>query len=182
MSLLFGYFLNRKKPIVYKEITVSVAESVTAGALANTLCSEPGASKFFKGGVVVYSVQSKKDILGVDIDYSEKTNFANPFTTSEMAKLVAKKFSSVIGISTTGYSLPFYREENKELGYSELNVENPYAYICLYDTIADKEIIKKIDFIYEKNISDRIQRANVQTKVAIEARNLYIDYIKTINI
>ena len=161
--------------------TVSVAESITAGALANTLCSEPGASQFFKGGIIAYSIQSKCDILGINIKYAEKHNFANPFTTSEMARSVSKMFNSRIGMSTTGYSLPTYRDEDLEKGLCELKVDHPYAYICLYDSYTNSEIVKRVDFEYESKQPDKIQRASVQTKVALEGRKMLNSYKKTIN-
>jgi len=178
MSGLLSYIWASNPPIIDDEFTVAVAESVTAGALANTLCSEPGASKFFKGGVVAYSIASKKEILGVDIKYAEKNNFANAFTTSEMARSVVKMFKARIGLSTTGYSLPMHREENKELGLCELNVEHPYAYICLYDAKTEQEIVKEIKFTYDPMTNQRMQRASVQTKIALECKRMYNDYKK----
>jgi PncC family amidohydrolase len=178
MSGLFGYLWKSKiqKYTEHTEYTVAVAESVTAGALANTLCSEPGASKFFKGGVVAYSIQSKKDILGIDIVYSEKNNFANAFTTAEMAKSVAKKFNARIGIATTGYSLPTYRDEDIKKGLCKLEINHPYAFICLYDSVNNSEIIKRINFQYVLEDNDKFQRASVQTKVALEGKKMYLTH------
>lgn len=182
MSNLLSFLWSSKGEVTSKKIdtnfTVSVAESVTAGALANTLCAEPGASTYFKGGIVAYSIASKKEILGIDIVYAEKNNFANPFTTLEMAKAVVKLYNSRIGISTTGYSLPTSRPENKELGQCALDIKNPYAYICLYDSLMDEEIIKKVEFNYDEKSSTLIQRATVQAKVALEGKNMYVEYTK----
>jgi len=158
------------------DFSVSVAESVTAGGVSNSLCSEPGASEFFKGGIVAYNIQSKKDILNIDIEYAELNNFANPFTTSEMAKSVSKMFNSRIGIATTGYSLPIHRAEDKDKKLCALDIKNPYAYICLYDRLLDREIIHKIEFDYTKDKSDVLQRAMVQTKVSLEAKKIYLTY------
>jgi PncC family amidohydrolase len=169
-------YIWSSKETQHKEFTVAVAESVTAGALTNTLCSEPGASKFFKGGVTAYSIQSKKDILGIDIEYSEKHNFANPFTTSEMAKSVCSMFDARIGMATTGYSLPTSRAADEETGICALNITDPYAYICLYDSYTEQEIIKKVNFTYDKKSSDAMQRASVQTRVALEAHKMYKMY------
>ena len=38
-----------------KKLTISVAESITGGALSNQLMSLAGSSSFFKGSVVTYS-------------------------------------------------------------------------------------------------------------------------------
>ena len=183
MSILMNYFWpsNKLSDTLLKTddslMTVAVAESVTAGALSNCLCSEPGASQYFKGGIIAYSILSKKELLGIDIDYAESHNFANPFTTSEMAKSIVKKFNARIGMSTTGYSLPVYRPENKSKNECLLDVKNPYAYVCLFDSKTNFEIIKKIEFVYVDNVPTHIQRATVQAKVALEGKNLFLEYI-----
>ena len=158
--------------------TVSVAESVTAGALANALCTEPQSSKFFKGGVTVYSIASKKDVLGIDIKYAEANNFANPFTTSEMARAVAKKFKSRIGLATTGYSSPCQREEDLNKGECALDIKIPYVYICLYDAKNDYEKIIKLTYADEANLDIKKMRVTVQVKAAIEAKKMYIAYCR----
>lgn len=162
------------------ELTVSVAESVTAGALANSLCSEPGASEYFRGGIVAYSIASKKDILGVDTKYAEKNNFANPFTTSEMARAVTKMLKSRFGIATTGYSLPKVQEADDT--HCALNITIPYACICLYDSYLDVDI--SITVQYKKYTSDgnqTIQKASAQAMFALEAHKLYKDYISKLS-
>ena len=156
--------------------TVAVAESITAGALSNALCSEPGASSYFKGGIVAYSIASKKEILNIDVQYAEQNNFANPSTTLEMAKQISKMFKARIGLATTGYSQPLYRPENKERGECELRIDNPYAYICLYDSVLDFNKVIKVDFTYDDAMSKRMQRATVQAKVALEGKCLYVEY------
>ncbi len=163
------------------DTSVSVAESVTAGAVCNSLCAEPGASSYFKGGITAYSIASKKEILGIDTKYAEKHNFANPFTTVEMAKAVTKLFKSRFGIATTGYSLPFHRPENKDREECELNIDVPYAYICLYDARTNEEITIKEEVPYDPNGSKAVQRANLQARIAILATKLYKEKVEKIN-
>jgi PncC family amidohydrolase len=178
LSYLFGSSKPNVPTINPVDVTVSCAESVTAGALANSLASEPGASKYFKGGIVAYNASSKKELLGIDTAYAELHNHANPFTTAEMAKAIVGKFKTRIGIATTGYSLPFHREENKEADECELHIDKPYAYICLYDVLLDKNITIKEEFDYDPTQPRSLQRAMVQAKVSIKATQLYRDYVK----
>lgn len=172
---LFGSGNSQLAPVIERspnDVSVAVAESVTAGALSNALCSEPGASGYFKGGIVAYSIASKKDILNIDIAYAEKNNFANPFTTAEMARAAAKMLNARIGIATTGYSLPFERAESAEC--CAISVKIPYAYICLYDSYTGQEIIKKVEFTrYDPNANQTMQKASAQTKFAVEGISLY---------
>ena len=45
--------------------TISIAESSTAGLIAAALLAIPGASAYFMGGAVVYTRQSRTELLGV---------------------------------------------------------------------------------------------------------------------
>lgn len=158
-------------------LSVSVAESVTAGALSNTLCSEPGSSRFFLGGIVAYNMQTQESLLHVDAEYAEQNNFANPFTTFTMAQNVTKIFNSRIGLSTTGFSLPLYRERGLESGKCEIDVKVPYAYICLYDSKDEShKIYKIINDEYIPGGNQKVQRAQMQSKIALECKYLFHDY------
>ena len=161
-------------------LSVSVAESVTAGALSNKLCSEPGSSKFFLGGIVAYNMETQKKLLDIDEKYAELNNFANPFTTYTMAKNVTGIFQSRIWISTTGFSLPTYREADLENGKCEINVSIPYAYVCLYDALLENAKIYKLtnDFYSAGTSSQdkKIQRAQMQAKVALQCKKIFEKY------
>ena len=159
-------------------ITISFAETVSAGAVSNCLCSEPGSSKFFLGGIVAYNMEVQKNLLGVDSDYAEKNNFANHITTLTMAKTVATMFKSNIGMSNTGYSLPLYRPADLESGKCEINVIIPYAYICLYDARYDSHKIFYIENIhYKKEGNQKLQRTEMQMMVALRSKAIYDDYL-----
>jgi len=48
--------------------TISIAESSTAGLISAALLAIPGASAYFLGGAVVYTRQSRAELLAVDRD------------------------------------------------------------------------------------------------------------------
>ena len=47
------------------EKTVATAESCTGGRIAETIIAVPGASKYFKGGIISYTNEVKESLLGV---------------------------------------------------------------------------------------------------------------------
>ena len=48
------------------EKTVSTAESCTGGRIGEAMIAVPGASKYFKGGIISYVNEVKESLLGVD--------------------------------------------------------------------------------------------------------------------
>lgn len=47
-------------------LTVGSAESCTGGRIAEAIIAVPGASTYFKGGVISYTNEVKENLLGVD--------------------------------------------------------------------------------------------------------------------
>ena len=59
------------------EKTVGTAESCTGGRIAEAIIAVPGASKYFKGGVISYVDEVKQSLLGVSAEVlAEKTAFS----------------------------------------------------------------------------------------------------------
>jgi nicotinamide-nucleotide amidase len=82
-------------------LTLSVAESLTGGLIASRLVNVPGASSWFRGGLVSYASQIKFDLLGVP---------EGPVVSAEAAEVMAsgvsKLLESDIGLSVTGVAGP----------------------------------------------------------------------------
>ena len=54
-----------------KERTVATAESCTGGRIAEAIIAVPGASKYFKGGIICYVNEVKENLLGVSHELLE---------------------------------------------------------------------------------------------------------------
>jgi nicotinamide-nucleotide amidase len=81
--------------------TLSVAESLTGGLIASRLVNVPGASTWFRGGLVSYASQIKFDLLGVPDGPVVSADAAEA-----MASGVRKLLESDIGLSVTGVAGP----------------------------------------------------------------------------
>lgn len=119
--------------LIEKKITISCAESCTGGKIANILSEIPGASTYFKGGVVTYATQSKIDVLNVEEETINKFSVVSEQVAAEMAKGAKKLFKSDIAVSTTGNAGPSKGDSDKDLGS-----------VCL--AIAFKNDVKSFSF------------------------------------
>jgi nicotinamide-nucleotide amidase len=89
-----------------KKATLSVAESLTGGALGKEITDVAGASSYFLGGVVSYHEEVKVKELGVDTRTIEKHNVVSEEVAREMANGALLKFGSTYSIATTGVAGP----------------------------------------------------------------------------
>ena len=88
------------------EKTVGTAESCTGGRIAEAIISVPGASKYFKGGIISYVNESKERLLGVDPQVLlEKTAVCEEVAVA-MVKGACRSLQTDYAISATGVAGP----------------------------------------------------------------------------
>jgi competence/damage-inducible protein CinA-like protein len=97
--------------------TIAVAESESGGLLAARLTLRPGSSKWFAGGVVSYSNESKGELLGVDPKLIEAHGAASPEVAEAMADGALARFDADVACSTTGVAGPDGGSDEKPVGY-----------------------------------------------------------------
>lgn len=91
--------------LVEQGLTVAVAESFTGGLVASRMVAVPGASDWFRGGVVAYASEVKHDVLGVP-----EGPVVNEAAAMAMADVVRRLLGADVGLSTTGVAGPTEQE------------------------------------------------------------------------
>ena len=102
--------------LIQNNLTVSTAESCTSGLLASRLTDVPGSSQYFKGGSVCYSNELKINDIGVDKDLIERYGAVSEEVAESLAKNIAQKNNTDIGIGITGIAGPDGGTEKKPVG------------------------------------------------------------------
>lgn len=96
--------------------TLSSAESCTGGAIASRLTAMPGASQYFKGGVVAYSNELKRQMLNVKAETLEKHGAVSEETVREMVEGVRNVCRTDFAVATTGIAGPDGGTPDKPVG------------------------------------------------------------------
>ena len=102
--------------LIKNNLTVSTAESCTSGLLASRLTDVPGSSRYFKGGSVCYSNELKINDIGIDKDLIERHGAVSEEVAKSLAKNIAQKNNTDLGIGITGIAGPDGGTEKKPVG------------------------------------------------------------------
>jgi nicotinamide-nucleotide amidase len=97
--------------------TIAVAESESGGLLAGRLTLRPGSSKWFAGGIVSYSNESKAKLLGVDPGLIEQHGAVSSQVAEAMADGALERFDADVACAITGIAGPDGGTDEKPVGY-----------------------------------------------------------------
>lgn len=108
-----------------REQTIAVAESSTGGLISAALLAVPGASAYFVGGAVVYTMTARTALLGiVDSDMAGIRASSEPYAAL-LAGRVRQRHETVWGIGETGAAGPTGNRYGDPAGHTCLTVAGP---------------------------------------------------------
>ena len=104
------------RSLIERGLTLGIAESCTGGLIANRITDVPGCSAAFLAGVVSYSNDSKRDILGVPEELLIEHGAVSERVARAMAEGVRRVTGADVGISVTGIAGPTGGTPEKPVG------------------------------------------------------------------
>lgn len=136
--------------------TLSVAESCTGGAIASKFTAMAGASAYFQTGVVSYSNEAKRDILGVDMEDIIRHGAVSETVAIQMAEGAKRAGGSDYAISTTGIAGPTGGSAEKPVGTVWFGVATPKGSFAVMKNcgtdrqqIIDRAVAHAIKLLYD---------------------------------
>jgi nicotinamide-nucleotide amidase len=139
--------------------TLAVGESCTGGSLAAAITSIPGASSYFRGGVVAYGNEAKRRLLDVEPDLIERHGAVSEEVAGAMALGARAALRADVGISITGVAGPDGGTPEKPVGLVFIGLALPDGSMT----------IKRLDWPASR---DGIQRRAVVTALTMLWRAL----------
>lgn len=86
--------------------TLAVAESVTGGNLGARLVAVPGASTWFRGGLIVYTAEAKTTLGGVHPEVLARFGLVSQETAGALASGARDRLTADVGIGVVGVAGP----------------------------------------------------------------------------
>ena len=111
------------KKLIYKKLTISVAESCTGGLLANNLTKLANSSMYFQMGLITYSNEAKIKILNVNRNIIKKYGAVSKECCEAMVKNLSKISRSKINVSITGIAGPGGGTKDKPVGLVYIGIK-----------------------------------------------------------
>jgi nicotinamide-nucleotide amidase len=154
---IFGYNDDLLEEVVgkilsEKNLTLSTAESCTGGLLASLITDISGSSKYFLGGVNVYSNESKINILKIDSDIINTKGAVSEEVAVQMALNSRKLFGSDYSLSVTGIAGPEGGSREKPVGLVYIGFacnEKQYARKFLFGNRRDNNKLRSAKMALE---------------------------------
>lgn len=149
------FFSNHK-------LTLSTAESFTGGKIANIFTEMPGASIYFKGGILPYHTQIKIDVLGVSEEIVKTHSVVSAEVAEAMALRAQKIFKSDFAIGTTGNAGPTKGDSDAEIGTAFIALATPDRVIVrkfklgnVRSKVVGKAVIKALEILKQELFVER---------------------------
>jgi nicotinamide-nucleotide amidase len=142
------------------EKTVGTAESCTGGRIAEAIISVPGASKYFKGGIISYTNEVKESLLGVSHELLEEKTAVCEEVAMAMVEGACRTLNTDYAVSATGIAGPTGGTKDIPVGTIWLACGRP-----------GKIVTKKVEEDHGRDINLAIATNN--------AMQLFLDYLKT---
>lgn len=99
-----------------RKLTLSVAESCTGGMIGAAITAIPGSSAYFYGGIISYSNEVKRAMLGVPQNILDKKGAVSAETVKAMVIGVQRLCRTDCGIAVSGVAGPDGGTKQKPVG------------------------------------------------------------------
>jgi PncC family amidohydrolase len=139
--------------LIARKETVAVAESSAGGLVAAALLAVPGASAYFLGGAVVYTITAREALLGITkADMTGLRPASEPYARLISGRM-REKFASTWAIAETGATGPTGNRYGDAAGHACFGIAGPVPLTRALET----------------GLTDRAENMRRFTRAALEA-------------
>ena len=111
--------------LIQRGESVAVAESSAGGLISAALLAVPGASGYYRGGVVVYTGDGKQRLSGMTPEQLARDRSATAPHTALLAQVISDRMGATWGIAETGAAGPTGNRYGDAAGHAAIAVAGP---------------------------------------------------------
>jgi nicotinamide-nucleotide amidase len=120
--------------LVARKETIAVAESSAGGLISASLLAIPGASAYFLGGAVVYTLDARRLLADIPDEAMKGIRSASEPYAQLLANRIRERFSTHWGLSETGATGPAGNRYGDAAGHSCMAVAGPASQVITIET------------------------------------------------
>jgi PncC family amidohydrolase len=111
--------------LVTRKENIAVAEGSAGGLISAALLAVPGASAYFLGGAVIYTIVARKEIAGISNDEMRGIRAASEPYALLLARKIRDKHGATWGLSETGAAGPSGNRYGDPAGHTCIGIVGP---------------------------------------------------------
>jgi PncC family amidohydrolase len=114
--------------------TIAVAESSAGGLISAVLVAVPGASAFFLGGSVIYTLEARRTLLNLKDEEFTGIRASTEEYALRMARAVRQYLGTTWGLSETGATGPTGNRYGDSAGHACIAIAGPVEQVITVET------------------------------------------------
>jgi len=163
-------FLNAEQKDLAQEIatllterneTVAVAEATTGGLVSAALLWVPGASRYYAGGAVVYTLNSRTQLAGAPAELFANYRGSTPEMIAAIAAAMRLRLGATWCVAESGQAGPTGGRFGTSLGRTNIAIAGPVSLSEVIETGLDDREANMIEFTTRslRLLRDAVQKA-----------------------
>jgi nicotinamide-nucleotide amidase len=117
-----------------RRVTIAVAESSTGGLISAALLAIPGASEYFLGGAIVYTLEARRVLLDMPDSALKGVRAATEPYVLLTARTIRERLGATWGLSESGATGPTGNRYGDVAGHSAIAVSGAFERALTIET------------------------------------------------
>lgn len=123
--------------LIARTETIAVSDGTTGGLISAALLAVPGASAYYRGGGVLYTLRSRIALAGMPAEAYENYRGTTPEMLANLAEALRVRLDATWAIAESGLAGPTGGRSGAAPGRTTIAIAGPRGRVEVYETGSD---------------------------------------------